>query len=285
MTSGRIAKLGRSLAPGVVVLAGAAAVAACASNNKVEISDEEYDDVAISIATTVRTDASGGELGALADGITLARGGTIVGFAVAADDPGAVTGTRGDETYRYAIVCRGVDGAILAVCDGLTDSADISVTWSGPLAVPYNAAVPSRTGRFLATGLAGAAVTASGSAKLAYTTAYRSQTRGVIASYEIAQTATYSRLELAASANWPTAGVVTYALEVRSKRERENVTAVRHIELPGTLSFGSSGHATLELDYDSVAAADTSSRRIYDLELATGALVRTGGSELAGGAN
>ncbi len=256
----------------MVIALAAGAAAACASNDKVDVSDEEYDDIAISIATTLRTDDGGGELGALADAIQLANGSTPAGFA--AEPSGDVVGMRTDVTYRYDLVCRDAAGAVLVSCDEQATSAEADVLWGGPLAVPYDARVIGRNGRWALAGLGGDAVIITGRAELAYVTKYESPVRGVTTSYEVQHDTEVLYLELAPGVAFPRAGSLHYLVEASRTRARENNQDTRDLELDVIVAFDGTSRAVLSLDDDPGDGKDP--RRTYDLDLPSGALVRTG---------
>ncbi len=252
-------------------LALVAFAGACITNDAFTISDAEYDDIAISVATTLRTDDNGGELGALADGRALLAGTTPAGFTLDGD---MYVGTRGDVEYRYSIACVDASLAPLASCGPGTASATFSVGWAGVLDVEYEAEVLGRTGvwTFRDVGTPGATVT--GTAATEYITEYESPVRGLTTSYEVVHTAQYLDLQLVEGQPYPSAGQIRYEVEAERTRDRENNRDTRDFEMPVVVQL--TGGPTVVLELDDEGEGD-GPRRTYELDIVTGALVLTSG--------
>lgn len=250
----------------VIALAGA-----CITNDAVTISDAEYDDIAISVATTLRTDDSGGELGALADGRALLAGTAPEGFVL---DGNTYVGSRGAVEYRYTMACVDMSSAPLASCGAGTFTATFSVEWAGVLDVEYEAEVLGRTGVWTFKDVGTPAASLTGTAATEYFTEYESPVRGLTTSYEVAHTAQYLDLQLADGDPYPSAGQIRYEVEAERTRDRENNRDTRDFEMGVVVQLAGSQTAVLELDDEGKGEGP---RRTYDLDLATGALVLTSG--------
>ncbi len=252
-------------------VAAIALAGACITNDAFTISDAEYDDIAISVATTLRTNDSGGELGALADGRALLAGTAPAGFTLEGD---TYVGARGDVEYRYSIACVDASLSPLASCGPTTSMATFSVEWAGVLDVEYEAEVLARSGvwTFKDVGTPGATLT--GTAATEYFTEYESPVRGLTTSYEVESTAQYLDLQLVDGATYPSAGQIRYEVEAERTRDRENNRDTRDFDLPVVVQLTGSQTVVLELDDEGKGDGP---RRTYDLDLATGALVLTSG--------
>src|SRR5580693_1354418 len=67
------------------------------------------------------------------DVMTLSQGDLVDGFTL---DAGVFSGTRLQIDYSYMITCVDAGGTTLATCGGTTDTADVSYTWAGSIALP-----------------------------------------------------------------------------------------------------------------------------------------------------
>jgi hypothetical protein len=248
-----------------------ALVAACITNDAVTISDAEYDDIAIFVATTLRTDDGGGELGALADGRALLAGTAPEGFVLDGDN---YVGARGAVEYRYTMACVDANLASLPTCGAATATATFSVEWAGFLAVEYEAEVLGRTGVWTFKDVGTPAATVTGSALTEYFTEYESPVRGLTTSYEVENTAQYLDFQLVDGDIYPRAGQIRYEVEAERTRDRENNRDTRDFEMAVVAQFSGTTTAVLELDDEGTGDGP---RRTYDLDLATGALVLTSG--------
>ena len=119
----------------------------------------QYDDTAQAIASTTATSGGGGDVGSMADSVTIAQGAMPTGFTLMGN--GHFQGTRLGLDYSYAIVCKTAAGAINA-CGPLTDSASVDVAWSGDLATANVDASVMRSGSWSITGLQSDTATFSG---------------------------------------------------------------------------------------------------------------------------
>jgi len=97
------------------------------------VTRDEYDDVARIVGAHLATPDRGGEVGALADAVTIARGAMPKGFTY--DMTGLVTGHHGGLEYRYFVMCS--DAADRpTMCGPASASALVVASTSGTLAMP-----------------------------------------------------------------------------------------------------------------------------------------------------
>lgn len=118
----------------------------------------EYDRLAPIIGRSVATPGAGGEVGALADALMIARGGLPVGF-----DPGdgIVTGAHDGLRYTYAVFCEDASGATMT-CSPATHRAYAFAQWDSPAL--------HRAGMWQLERLQGAEATATGTSTLDHDT-------------------------------------------------------------------------------------------------------------------
>ncbi len=119
-------------------------------------SSVDYDRLAPVIGRSIATPDAGGEVGALADALMIARGGLPVGF-----DPGDgfVTGAHDGIRYTYAVFCQDASGATMT-CSPATYRAYAFAQWDSPAL--------HRTGMWQLEHLQGAMATATGASSLSH---------------------------------------------------------------------------------------------------------------------
>ena len=230
----------------------------CATADPTAPSSLEYNDLALAVGSTVATPSGGGELGAFGDVVALAHGRLPTGFTASAD--GTITGTHAGLGYRYALVCRDVQGATGA-CDGATDAVAAQVSWTGGLDLPDTGMQLDRTGMWALSGLTRGVATASGTATLAYASRIANRDRGTESTYRLAYAATYTDVAYDTVALHAMAGDLHYALVVTR-------TAT------GSAPSDHAVDASLALLGDGTATIDLDGAQRYTLDLATGAVVR-----------
>lgn len=119
-------------------------------------SSVDYDRLAPIIGRSVATPDAGGEVGALADALMIARGGLPVGF-----DPGGgvVTGVHDGVRYTYGVFCQDASGATMT-CSPATYRAYAFAQWDSPSL--------HRDGMWQLEHLQGATATAKGASSLSH---------------------------------------------------------------------------------------------------------------------
>ncbi|MDQ3369376.1 MAG: hypothetical protein M3680_28455 [Myxococcota bacterium] len=237
--------------------------AGCASNNNIAVSDEEYDDVAMSLASTLQPAGGGGELGAMVDVGEIARGAMPAGFAP--DGEGTLHGSHRGLAYSYALACRDANNRPVQPCDVRTANADARVTWSGLLDLPNLVTVIERDGTWIVNDITEAALRLDGEGHMTYETRVENPDRGTTTSYELAYHASHRNIVLGRTERHPRGGVVLYEIEAERTRTGANAEDTRDFAVDGELRFAAGGRATIVLD----------GTRTYDLDLVTGSVLRT----------
>ncbi len=232
---------------------------ACARPDAVPISDEEYDDTAMALGSTTALHGGGGETGAMADVLLLANGHMPLGFVASSD--GVFHGQHLGVGYAYELACADAAGHPLALCDPTADTVQAHVTWNGGLALPRLAIAVARTGDWMIRDLATTAPQIDGDGHMTYDTRLDNPERGSSTIYHFAYDARYDQVRYAEG---PLAGTAHYTVIADRTRDTEHRTDTRSFELDAVITFGSRGHARIELD----------GVRRYDLDITSGAVVR-----------
>lgn len=261
-----------NLAPGLLVVSyvhrrapwiavatvAATAATGCASNDGIEVSHEEYDDLAMSLASTAHTGGGGGELGAMADVMTLASGGQVEGFTIA--DDGMIRGQHQGLHYEYELACWDAAGGRLATCDPSTERADVRVAWSGMLDTPLLAMAIERHGAWSLSDLRTGTTLLFGDGHMAYESSIANPDRGETTTYTLASDPTYDSIAIT---NAPMGGTMHYAVDVAHMHATENRVDTRHFLIEANIEVRP-GHVAIDLD----------STHFYDVDLSTGVVVR-----------
>jgi len=219
----------------------ASLITGCASNDQIAPSQGEYDDLALSIGSTVAMPNGGGELGALGDVVAIAHGALPAGF-VKGDD-GVISGTHTGIDYSYRVTC---DGA----------QCDAEVAWNGSLQLPTTGMSFDRSGPWQLT-LGSDGATANGSAKLTYESTITNIDRGYTNTYALTYDGTYDGVS-------PTTGALHYAIGVERHQTATNTKEVTHYDVDADLAMNGDGTATMTLD----------GAHVYEVTLATASVVR-----------
>ena len=240
----------------------------CASNDQIAPTSLEYDDLALSVASTVAMPRGGGELGAFSDVVALAHGQLPAGFTVAED--GSVRGTHIGLGYSYHVVCRSAQGAPSAsesrtgACGSTTDSVDAQVAWTGALELPNTGMEFDRTGLWALSGLTQGIATASGTATLAYDSRIANPDRGTVSTYHLAYDATYDGVAYDTVQLVALGGDIHYMIAVDRHETDGHSDSTRHYDVDATITLNGDGTATVDLD----------GAHQYKLTLATSTVVR-----------
>lgn len=236
-----------------------ALIPACASNDAVHISDEEYDDAALSIGSTTAAHGGGGEIGAMADVMLLASGTMPLGFLGGTD--GLYHGEHLGLRYDYELACVDAGGHRLASCGHTTDRARVHVTWKGRLELPFLMIAVEREGDWTIRDLTTDAPILDGDGHMTYDTAVDYPERGARTTYHFAYDARYEQVHYAEGR---IAGTTRDTVVAERTRTTGNRTDTRSFELGAVITFAANGHAVIDLD----------GTRRYDLDVTSGAVVR-----------
>ena len=233
----------------------------CASNDQIPPSDLEYDDLALSVGSTVAMPSGGGELGAFGDVVAIAHGLLPKGFAAAAD--GTISGDHTGLGYRYQVLCRNAQGAVEA-CGTTTDAFDAQVAWTGALQLPDTGMQFERTGPWAVSGLTQPVATATGTATLAYDSRIANPDRGTVSTYHLTYAATYDNVAYDTAALKALGGDIRYALSVIRTETRSAQMVESEYQVDAMIALAGDGTATMDLD----------GTHQYTLNLTTGVVVR-----------
>ena len=233
----------------------------CASNDQIPPSDLEYDDLALSVGSTVAMPSGGGELGAFGDVVAIAHGVVPKGFALGTD--GTISGKHTGLGYSYKLLCRNAQGTVGA-CDGTTVAADAQVSWTGALQLPDTGMQFDRSGPWAVSGLTQGVATANGTATLAYDSRVANPDRGTVSTYHLSYAATYDNVAYDTAALKALGGDITYALDVIRTETRQAQVVQSEYVVDATIALLGDGTATMGLD----------GTHQYTLDLATGIVVR-----------
>ncbi len=226
-----------------------------------EPAESDYDDVAAGVGSLVAND-SGGEVGAMSDSIETSAGTTPMGLS--ASGAGTVSGERFGLMYSYTVACSNASGDSMALCGSETDSASLSVEWSGELTLDRYAASVSRTGMWSLTGLQGDNATFNGmgtfSVDSEFMALYRDETR----TWSFDYAATYSDVVLRIADETPLSGEIVYQIDAERTVKRGRRTRKGDFSVTATVTFNGDGTATVGLD----------GSRNYSLALGTGIITK-----------
>jgi hypothetical protein len=161
--------------PGVLCLLSFTGLTAgaCTSDSQSTMTaatDEDYDDIASSLATAVAHE--GDEVAAMRAAASLARGSVPAGLAPTST--GAFTGSAAGLDYHYQLACT-TDSAA-APCAPSTTGAAVQSSWSSDLELPELAMTLSHDASWQLTGLTPSIAHVAGTGSLTYDTRDSTQT-------------------------------------------------------------------------------------------------------------
>jgi hypothetical protein len=246
----------------ITLLPLALSFAACSSSSTP--TRAQYDDTAQAIASTTATGGGGGDVGSMADSVTIAQGAMPTGFTVMGD--GHFHGTRLGVDYSYAIVCKSVAG-VVGVCGPLTDQASVDVAWSGNLTTAAVDASVTRNGSWSITGLQSATATFSGTSTFSFDATVRSIFRpGATATYSFDASAAYNAIRIATQQRQIIDGSASFDLSAHAQVSGTNHDSDATFDIQAQITFHADHTADLVLD----------GSQHYSLDLTTGVVVRVG---------
>jgi hypothetical protein len=209
-----------------IAIAWAIGLAGC---SETDVTTVDCNDVAQLVAGSTSID-----IAAMADVVTLSQGDLVDGFTL---DAGVFSGTRLQIDYSYMITCVDAGGTTLATCGGTTDTADVSYTWAGSIALPTIGATITREGNWTIRGLQ------STTAQLVGNATFVDDATIAGSSYHFDSTATYAAIAIDVASQAATGGTIT--LDVDATRQ-ESSGAVS-FTVPATVVIGS-GSARINVD-------------------------------------
>jgi hypothetical protein len=227
-------------------------IGACAQQS--ELSGEDYDDIAMGVGSLVATPGGGGEAGAMGDATTVAS----EGQAELIEGTGAVEiVVRAGLSYEYRADCFDAAGAELAACGETTDSANVSVSWSGELDTPRYDASIVRVGEWSLTGLQSATATLTGAGSFEVDSEFQAMYRDVTRSMHLSYDAEYDSVQIDTETRQAVGGSIRYAVEGERFVQRGSVEKDIEFSVQAEVTFQADGSATLVLDGARSYAIDT----------------------------
>jgi hypothetical protein len=246
----------------IALLPLALSFAACMSSSTP--TRAQYDDTAQAIASTTATGGGGGDVGSMADSVTIAQGVMPTGFTVMGD--GHFQGTHLGLDYRYSIVCKGLAGAVGA-CGPTTDQASVDVAWSGSLSTTYVDASVMRSGAWSITGLRSDTATFTGNGTFSFDATVRSVFRpGATATYSFDASAAYHAIRISTQQRQVIDGSASFDLSAHAQVSGTDHDSDATFDIHAQITFHADHTADLVLD----------GSQHYSLDLTTGAVARVG---------
>jgi hypothetical protein len=224
-------------------------------------SDEDYDDVAASVGALTAND-SGGEVGSMDDSVVAAEGGSPDGLT--ASGSGSYQGTRLGLEYQYDLTCLDASGQTLASCGENTDTAHVTVAWSGDLTLPRYSASISRAGDWTLAGLQSDVAQFDGHGTFTVDSSFQAIYRDVTRTFHLDYDAQYDAVRYRMASRAFEGGQITYQVHAERTRSGSRRDAEATFDIEAVITFASDGTATLTLDGD----------RTYQVDLASGAVIR-----------
>ncbi|MBI2892334.1 MAG: hypothetical protein HYY06_02200 [Deltaproteobacteria bacterium] len=221
--------------------------------------DADYDDVAASVAALTANE-SGGDVGSMDDSIAAAQGETPEGLT--ASGSGSFQGDRLGLEYEYAVTCLDEAGQTMAICDSTTDSARLTVAWSGELTLPRYSASVSRTGDWTVTGLEDETAQFDGEGTFDLQSEFQALFTDETRTANFSWDAEYEAIRFRVADGMPISGEARFAVHLERTRERGGRSVDAEFDIDGVLTIDGNGGATLVLD----------GSRSYHVDLATGAV-------------
>lgn len=223
-------------------------------------SDADYDEVAAGLAKLVSDGSGGGDLGSMEDGVSIALGDVPAGMTLAGS--GEYETTRSGLRYEYAISCVNAAGRPMVVCDERTDSASLTLSWSGELVLDSFEGSVSRAGSWQIVGLQSDTAQLDGEGSFDVNAWWRSW--GGESTYALDYDATYDAIEIDMASRTVVGGEARWVVDVQRTRDGRRSDAEASFTIIAELSFTDSGDVVITLD----------GTRTYRLDTARGTLVR-----------
>jgi hypothetical protein len=240
------------------------AVTGCGNSNDSSQSTpataNDYDDVAQALGSVVVTSGGGGEVGSFADAADLSVGLLPLGVTLSAN--GAFAGNRVGLNYDYKLTCTSASGAKLPACDSTTDTAAVSVDWSGNLVVPNFSASVMRQGDWSLSGLQTDTAAFAGTSTFSFDAQFQSAFRPAMVAFHLDYDAQYSGIVMERLLHHVTGGAIHYSVKAERTATNDTKVANAMLDMTADLTFSTAGAATLTLDGSHTYSVDTASGQV-----------------------
>lgn len=222
-----------------------------------DLSNEDYDDIAAGVGAMVAMPGGGGEVDSFEDAVSTA---TTESSGSAIEGLGAhEIVVRAGITYEYRAECFDLDGNELEVCDETTDSASITVSWSGDIDTPRYDASIARSGEWSLSGLQSDTAVIAGNGSFEVDATFQAIYRDIIRSMRFSYDAEYRDVQVDTATKQAIGGSIAYS--VRGERSAQNGRNERNVSfsVQAEVTFHADGTATLVIDGEHRYQIDVSS--------------------------
>lgn len=227
---------------------------------KSDATDEDYDDVATAIGALVAPGTGdGGEVGSMEDAEGLAMGDS---GGLTSMGSGAFEGNVAGLTYAYAVTCKDTSGSVLDPCDFTTESANLTVEWSGEINLSNYQASVERTGDWTLSGLQSDTAEFNGTGSFDVDSAFQAVFRNVERTFKLDYDAEYRGVMWRRSDKLLLAGEIDYTVHAERTRTSDRSQAEAKLDVAVNVKFDGSGIAKITLDGE----------RNYNLDVQSGKL-------------
>jgi hypothetical protein len=244
-------------------------VAACSSSTSPP-TEADYEDTAQAIASSTATAGRGGGIGggeilAMTDAVSIARGRLPLGFLRLGD--GRCHGNRMGVEHTFTATCKDAAGTVQEQCDKTTDSATVELTLTGSFETSNVTASVDRQAAWTITGLQSETATFGGTSSLSLETTMTSVFHeGVTSSFTFDADASYDAIQIATEERDIIGG--SASLDVTAHRvvtgtEMGAKDVDRTFEIHAVITFNADQTATLVLDGTQTFTIDLDSGKLH----------------------
>jgi hypothetical protein len=253
-------KTNRSL----LTLTFAAGLLACGdeANSTGSMVDEDYDDVAQSVAGLALEE--GGDEEAALDAAELALG--RAGARFRSDAEGEKTCDRGELRYRYRIECRNARGQVIEPCDFRTRTASVAVRIEGELDTPRRQGELLRQGRWSLAYDGADIVEIDGGVMSDVDTSFEALRRQERRRYMMQAQARFRDVEVDVAQQRIVGGRIEYRLEAERTRTTRSRDVEASYEVEAVVEFGPNGVTRVTVDRDREYEVDRTTGRVRRAE-------------------
>lgn len=237
-----------------IISASALLLAACGRPT-----NEEYDDVAVSVGALV-SDSSGGEAEAARDAVAVATGDMPAGLT--ASGAGTITGQRGSLDYSFEVTCRDGAGQTMTECTDLADEAHLILHWEGEVDTARWNATLVRDGDWTLTDIQSGTAIFDGTGRFDVDSEFMALYRPVSKAFQLDYDASYDGVQIRTSDRVIVGGKARYEIHAQRMESRRGRTRDRAFDVVADVTFEGENQATVVLD----------DLRTYRVDLTTGSV-------------